>query len=95
MAPRETENNDYAKFWGGKERALWYVEVFSGVVNRPFARWCQFIPWVPETFYERFPVSSYSHRREKPLEKTAIGLIAPSQSQARLNRLGPDSRHDG
>ena len=33
MAPRETENNAYAKFWSDKERALWYVMVFSGVVN--------------------------------------------------------------
>ena len=33
MAPRETENNSYAKFWGDKQRALWYVMVFSGVVN--------------------------------------------------------------
>ena len=33
MAPRETENNAHAKFWGDKQRALWYVMVFSGVVN--------------------------------------------------------------
>ena len=33
MAPRETENNAYAKFWGDKQRALWNVMVFSGVVN--------------------------------------------------------------
>ena len=33
MAPRETENNAYAKFWENKQRALWYVVVFSGVVN--------------------------------------------------------------
>ena len=33
MAPRETENNTYAKFWGDKQRALWYVMIFSGVVN--------------------------------------------------------------
>ena len=33
MAPRETENNAYAKFWADKQRALWYVMVFSGVVN--------------------------------------------------------------
>ena len=33
MALRETENNAYAKFWGDKQRALWYVMVFSGVVN--------------------------------------------------------------
>ena len=37
MAPRETENNAYAKFWGDKQRALWYVMVFSGVVNYQFA----------------------------------------------------------
>ena len=36
MAPRETENNAYAKFWGDKQRALWYVMVFSGVVNIKF-----------------------------------------------------------
>ena len=34
MALRETENNAYAKFWGDKQRALWYVMVFPGVVNR-------------------------------------------------------------
>ena len=28
MALRETENNAYAKFWGDKQRALWYVMVF-------------------------------------------------------------------
>ena len=33
MAQKETENNAYAKFWGDKRRALWYVVVFSGVVN--------------------------------------------------------------
>ena len=33
MAPRETENNAYAKFGGHKQRVLWYVMVFSGVVN--------------------------------------------------------------
>ena len=38
MAPRENENNAYAKFWGDKQRALWYVMVFSGVVNSLRAR---------------------------------------------------------
>ena len=28
MAPRETEDNAYAKFWGDEQRALWYVVVF-------------------------------------------------------------------
>ena len=37
MAPRETENNACAKFWGDKQKALWYVMVFSGVVNYLFA----------------------------------------------------------
>ena len=30
---RETEDNAYAKFGGDKQRALWYVTVFSVVVN--------------------------------------------------------------
>ena len=33
MAPRETENSAYAKFWGDKQRTLCYVMVNSGVVN--------------------------------------------------------------
>ena len=38
MAPRETENNAYAKFWGDKQRTLWYVMVFL--------EWSiQFYPW--------------------------------------------------
>ena len=31
LAPTETENNAYAKLWGDKQRALWYVKIFSGV----------------------------------------------------------------
>ena len=38
MAPRETENNAYAKFWVDKQRALWYVMVFSGVANYTAAK---------------------------------------------------------
>ena len=30
MAPRETENNAYAKFWRDQQRVLWYVAVFAG-----------------------------------------------------------------
>ena len=33
IAPRETEDNAYAKFWGDKQRVLWYVRVFSGAVH--------------------------------------------------------------
>ena len=43
MAPRETENNAYAKFWGDKQRTLWYVMVFlewsiskGDYVSKPF-----------------------------------------------------------
>ena len=36
MAPRETENNAYAKFCGDKQGVLWYVMVFSGkIANFP------------------------------------------------------------
>ena len=41
MAPRETENNAYAKFWGDKQRALWYVMVFSGVVSTNTVTWTE------------------------------------------------------
>ena len=40
MSPRETENNAYAKLWGHKQRALWYVKVFSGVVNYFLLKMC-------------------------------------------------------
>ena len=33
MAPRETENNAYAKVWSDQQRVLWYVMIFSVVVN--------------------------------------------------------------
>ena len=42
MAPRETENNAYAKFWGDKQRTLWYVMVFlewSIEGNHFLAKW--------------------------------------------------------
>ena len=37
MAPRETENNAYSNCRGDKQKALWYVMVFSGVVKCYFA----------------------------------------------------------
>ena len=33
MAPIETENNAYKKFWNDQQRVLWYFMVFSVVVN--------------------------------------------------------------
>ena len=35
MAPRETENNAYANFWGDKQRALWYLLEWSTVAVTP------------------------------------------------------------
>ena len=37
VAPRETENNAYAKFWSEQQRVLWYIIVFSAVVNTRIA----------------------------------------------------------
>ena len=31
--PRQIEDNTYPKFWGDKQKALWYAMEFSGVVN--------------------------------------------------------------
>ena len=33
MAPRETENNAFAKFWADKQRAFWCFMLLSVVVN--------------------------------------------------------------
>ena len=33
MAPRQTENNAYAKCWSDQLRLLWYVMAISVVVN--------------------------------------------------------------
>ena len=38
VAPRETENNAYAKFWSEQQRVLLYVIVFSVVVNTRIAQ---------------------------------------------------------
>ena len=35
ITPRMTENNTYAKCGGDKQKALWYVMVFSVVVKFP------------------------------------------------------------
>ena len=46
--PRETEINAYAKFWGDKQRALWYVMIFfwSGQYGgHIFSFSCKFTPF--------------------------------------------------
>ena len=75
MASRETENNAYAKFWADKQRALWYVMVFSGVVNLsvPFRQPIQ--PrkgWPRPLLFSNSGVGSFtSHKNQMSLsEKT-------------------------
>ena len=43
MAPRETENNAYAKFWGDKQRTLWYMlwYFWSGQLQNWFIMDCR------------------------------------------------------
>ena len=55
MAPRETKNNAYAKFWSDQQRVLWYVVAFSVVVN--------FLPRVKVSPYKKaiFIYSSQTH----------------------------------
>ena len=48
MAPRETENNAYAKFWSNHRRVLWYVMVFSREVNFPNF-FTSSLPTIPKT----------------------------------------------
>ena len=52
MALRETENNACAKFWGDKKRALWYVMLFSGVVNCPIVFFARDITLVVSVSWE-------------------------------------------
>ena len=52
MALRETENNAYAKFWSDQQRVLWYVMVFSGVVNW----YVKGVPFVNGGYMKRLPV---------------------------------------
>ena len=75
MAPRETENNAYAKFWGDKERALWYVMVFSGVVNS-----CTF-----HTFYTNFFLRILP--REDAVARNLITAYNFSSQRPHLNYL--------
>ena len=49
MALREAENNAYVKFWGDKQRALWYVRVFSEVVN--YQSYTPILETFPECFF--------------------------------------------
>ena len=54
MAPRETENNAYAKFWGDKQRTLWYFIVF---LEWSIAGWRN----VDEPYIVKCIVSSFSN----------------------------------
>ena len=80
MAQRETENNAYAKLWGDKERALWYVMVFSGVVNCNLLRSC--FRLFTQCSYPRRPPFSWLRR---PV--TRQKLLRWRQSVAQLSML--------
>ena len=69
MAPRETENNAYAKFGGDEQRTLWYVMVFSGVVN-----------WKLFMFYLKI-VSSYSGSIESAVSYYFFSGLLPCLSR--------------
>ena len=58
MASRETENDAYAKFWGEKQRALWYVMVFSEVVNSETSEKRKNIPQEYKTSENHSPVNN-------------------------------------
>ena len=71
MAPRETEDNAYAKFWGDKQRALWYVMVFS-ITYSPF--WKREGNWNRNASRNCFWVL-YLGRTDQQLAKRAIPTI--------------------
>ena len=65
MVRRETENNAYAKFWGDKQRTLWYVMVFSGVAN------CLAVPVLKKLKIWSFHVVVLQ-RRQRNVQKSVV-----------------------
>ena len=61
---RETGNNAYAKFWGDKQRALWHVMVFSGVVNYCYMHFfsCMIYAVNQIVLFNGFPLRASSHQ---------------------------------
>ena len=60
MAPRETEDNAYAKFWGEKQRTLWYVMVFLEWSIRPRTRCFMFHCSTARTIFQTLQVNNHS-----------------------------------
>ena len=95
MAPRETENNAYANFWGDKQRALWYVLVFlewQKLQNRA-ARILNYSDYDPEVepLFQQLNWTQLARRRElhtvNMVYKCTHGL-APEYLQDRfVNRV--------
>ena len=91
-APRETENNAYAKFCGDKQRALWYVVVFSGVVNclRPWTWWVDILVrlrWICSYYTANFRKMFFCFLISAILWRCG-GLVFASCSQVRSTRTG-------
>ena len=61
MAPRETENNAYAKFWGDKQRTLWYVMVF--------------LEWSIQMDPTRASVTTATPEMDEPVEVKARSIL--------------------
>ena len=74
MAPRETENNAYAKFWCDKKRALWYVMVFSGVVNFSCLQGGAYSQW-QSTFWVYGYLATEQSRHDKHQSVDLISAI--------------------
>ena len=84
MAPRETENNAYAKFWGVKQRTLWYVMVFL--------EWS--IPCDHSLSRKGQNILSHKHKSRKLVHVLTTSLTSccvPSQKDS-LNKRAPKRR---
>ena len=82
MAPRETENNAYAKFWTDKQRALWYVMVFSGVPSMAMFHWMEshFHDWIDYNgvAFSVKLLEQTTTQTELPLSSRIIQLLSSS-----------------
>ena len=83
MAPRESENNAYAKFWGDKQRALWYVMLYlewsihrTEKVNKFFAYRCH-------RYQHKHP---YPHSRKHKTEGKQTKNVFPNVSPLSVNK---------
>ena len=82
MAPRDTENTTYAKFSGDKQRALWYVMVFSAVVNT-------------RTVYSMRLLCSFFRLKEKWFNYVVTFFLKMQQTWVGRTTLNGEKNEDG